>query len=130
MMLLIIPVILALPIVGAIHDYISSQNCQEWPQELRDSCCCASKTTPIQENSCCCAKSKPKSSDNISYVTVYKTTEYSFDLSFDFLATFVDEKEKNDFVYNRINFSADIIPSDNFVFYFPPIYQQNCSLRI
>lgn len=129
-MILIIPFLLALPIGGAIYDCISNQNCQEYPQELSDSCCCTTETIQNSDNSCCCAKSKPNNSDNISYITVSNNTEFSIDLQFDFFASFDVVKKISYFNTSNIYDSNDILPTEKFIFYFPPIYQQNCSLRI
>lgn len=128
--IILLPLLLALPIGEASYAFTSSQNCQELPQEIIDSCSCATMSSQGQDDSCCCATSTPTDGKSISLISETRINEFCFDIQFDFFASFEVVKKTDIFGNHNQYLPTNNINSYEFVYFSPPIYQQNCSLRI
>jgi hypothetical protein len=130
---LILPLLLLLPFGNVYHSYLTNQACQISQLETNSSCDCDSMQGQMviaQDDSCCCVKPSKSVPTEINFLLDAKPIVFEFALGFEFSTPYDLTKKLNVIDNYATYYSSGISSTEKFEYYSPPIYQQNCSLRI
>lgn len=128
-----LPLLLLLPL-GSIHQtYLSNQICQMNQMRANSTCSCdkmQEKTSIDKSESCCCIKPGNSKIPNLEFVNKVKPIVLELDLDFEFSSLFQVNRKSIDVETYSFDYTASLSNVEIKDHYYPPIYQQYCSLRI
>ena len=131
--LLVLPLLLLLPFGNTYQKYLANQTCQM--NQMSESCTCScdhmkEQIAIDQSESCCCIKLDDSKMQKADYVAEVKPVVFETDLDFHFTDPFQLTKKSNIIQNYSLYYSLGFSSTETLIDYSPPIYLQNCSLRI
>jgi len=125
--------LLLLPFQGSFQSYLASQKCQMNQLSANSTCYCDNIQEKIGidlDETCCCIKPDNKAKLNTNLAVEVKPIFFGLVLDLVFSITYPLSKKHNVIENYFVFYSTRLSTIKTIDYWAPPIYQQNCSLRI